>query len=231
MKLTDVIILAGGKGTRLKSVLENTPKCLAPINGHPFLFYILNYLNKNGIKNFIFSLGYMSQDVINYLKKSHSDLNYSTVVESEPLLTGGAVKYALNLCSSDDVLIINADTFFEIDIQSLYTSHILNKSDCTIALKAMKNFERYGAVDLNSDNRILSFQEKKYYQYGLINGGIYILNILNFKKHWFDQSFSFEKAYLEMYIKKDKIYGFVFDQYFIDIGVPEDYTKAQIDIK
>jgi D-glycero-alpha-D-manno-heptose 1-phosphate guanylyltransferase len=230
MNLNEVIILAGGKGTRIQAVLNDLPKCLAPINGHPFLFYLINYLNNNGIKKYIFSLGYNSKKIIDYVENFHCELDYEFVIESFPLFTGGAIREAIDSCVSENILIINADTLFEIDIQLLFKYHIKNRSDCTIALKMMTNFERYGVVNISDKNRILSFKEKKYYEQGLINGGIYILNITNFKKHIFDESFSFEKEYLEKYVNTDQFYGFVYDHYFIDIGVPEDYYKAQLEI-
>ncbi len=226
MELKEVIVLAGGLGTRLRSEINDLPKCLAPINGEPFLHYLLEFLVINGLSKFIFSLGYRSQDVIDYLNQNYSNLDCTFAVENHPLLTGGAIKFASQFCSDDNVLIVNADTFFDIDLGLFIKNHFSKKSDCSLALKKLSNFDRYGVVNL-SQNRIISFEEKKYFESGLINGGIYILNMKSFNSLIFNQSFSFEKDFLEKYVSDLQIFGFEFDDYFIDIGVPDDYKIAQ----
>jgi D-glycero-alpha-D-manno-heptose 1-phosphate guanylyltransferase len=226
MKLREVIVLAGGLGTRLKSEINDLPKCLAPVKGWPMLFYIINYLKSQGLNKFIFSLGYKSELVIDYVNNNHSDLNSIFAVETEPLFTGGAINFASKYCLEDDVLIVNADTFFDIDLELFYSCHLESHSNCSVALKKMNDFDRYGVINLIG-NKVVSFEEKRHFENGLINGGIYILNLLNFKKHSFFISFSFEKEYLEKYTSIDQINGFEFDNFFIDIGVPGDYKFAQ----
>ncbi len=114
--------------------------------------------------------------------------------------------------------------------------HAEKKSACTLALKPMKDFDRYGVVELNEDSSVRSFKEKQFYQSGLINGGVYALNVASFLKEDLPEKFSFEKDYLEKNVNsfnqaQPKLYGSVQDEYFIDIGIPEDYERAQTELK
>ena len=230
------IILAGGLGTRLRSVISAIPKCMAPVAGKPFLFYVIEYLKKQGIDKFIFSLGYKSEIIIDYINDQYprpnvssgrAMLNIQFSVEEEPLGTGGAIKLACGMATEKNILILNGDTLFKADVKKLFAAHHKNEADCTLALKPMHNFDRYGLVEINEDNFIASFKEKQQYESGFINGGIYILNTTKFLQEELPAKFSFEKDYLEQYVDKRKMYGLVQDEYFIDIGIPEDYERAQ----
>lgn len=225
--IREAIILAGGLGTRLRSVVADIPKCMAPVAGRPFLHYVITYLEKQGVDKFIFSVGYKSEMIIDYVKSQHAILNSHFSIEEEPLGTGGAVKLACRLVSDKDVLVLNGDTIFNIDTKRLAAFHKTCKADCTLSLKLMQNFDRYGVVELNSDQAITGFKEKKPYKTGFINGGVYALNRNKFMQEELPQKFSFEKDYLETYFSKRKMFGLVQDEYFIDIGIPEDYERAQ----
>lgn len=233
--IKEAIILAGGLGTRLQSVVSDVPKCMAPIAGKPFLHYVTGFLQKNGIEHFIFSVGYKHKMIEEYLYKNYPQLNYTISLENDPLGTGGAIKLASNKCLEKNVLICNGDTLYKIDISSLSKLHMEANAACTLNLKPMKYFDRYGVVELNEDHSIKSFKEKQFYKSGLINGGIYALNIAEFLKENLPEKFSFEKDYLEKNVnksikKKSKLYGIIQDSYFIDIGIPEDYERAQIEL-
>ena len=178
--IKEAIILAGGLGTRLRSVVADLPKCMAPVNGIPFLHFVIEYLQKQGIEGFIFSLGYKSESIIEYLDEQYPTLNKQYAIEAEPLGTGGAIKLACKLATGDNVFILNGDTMFRIDAEWVSAFHHSNGADCTLSLKPMENFDRYGVVDLNEDSSIASFNEKKYYDRGLINGGVYALNVTRF---------------------------------------------------
>ncbi|HET7118567.1 MAG TPA: nucleotidyltransferase family protein [Hanamia sp.] len=228
--INEAIILAGGLGTRLRSVISDKPKCMAPVAGKPFLHYLITYLQKNGIENFIFSVGYMHNVIEKYLKNNSTGFNYKITLEEEPLGTGGATKLSCGKVSGKNVLVCNGDTLFKINCNSLSKFHLEKKAACTLNLKPMKNFDRYGVVELNKDHSIKSFKEKQFYQSGLINGGVYALNIEEFLKENLPKKFSFEKDYLEKKVqmdKKPKLFGMIQDEYFIDIGIPEDYERAQ----
>jgi D-glycero-alpha-D-manno-heptose 1-phosphate guanylyltransferase len=226
MQQFSVIILAGGLGTRLRSVVSDLPKCMAPVNGKPFLSYVIDYFQQQGIANFIFSVGYKHEAIEEYLKKQSSIINYQLSIEEEPLGTGGAIKKACALAKDENIFITNGDTLFKANTASLQSFHQQKNADCALALKPMKNFNRYGVIELNEDDSIKSFNEKRYYEQGLINGGLYLLNVQKFLSESFPEKFSFETAYLEKYYNQHKMYGLIQDEYFIDIGIPEDYERA-----
>src|SRR6187399_2616877 len=230
-KIKEAIILAGGFGTRLRDAIPDLPKCMAPVNGRAFLFYVINYLRSQGIEKFIFSLGYKHEVVEAYLQAEFPTLDFQCLVEKEPLGTGGAILASCYKTSQQTVLVINGDTIFKVDLEKGFTDHVKYDSDCTLLLKPMENFDRYGVVDLNEDDSIKSFEEKKFYKNGLINGGVYILNTEQFLAEELPGKFSFEKDYLEKYFETRKMYGSVQDEYFIDIGVPEDYFRVQQELK
>ena len=225
--IKQAIILAGGLGTRLRSVVSEQPKCMASVAGKPFLHYVINYLQGQGIEQFIFALGYKHEMIKAYVDKEYSSLAVDYVVEEEPLGTGGAIKLACSKAKETDILILNGDTIFSVDIQSLSALHEEKKSSCTLSLKPMQDFDRYGVVTIDDEQRINSFQEKKIYKSGLINGGVYALDVEGFLAKSFPEKFSFEKDYLEMYYQHEPMFGLIQDKYFIDIGIPEDYARAQ----
>jgi D-glycero-alpha-D-manno-heptose 1-phosphate guanylyltransferase len=225
--ISTAIILAGGLGTRLRSEVPDLPKCMAPVNGQPFLAFVIGYLQKEGIKHFVFSLGYKSDVVIEYINHNYPQLHKTFVVEDEPLGTGGALQLAVSGLQDKHVVIVNGDTLFNVDLKYLCEKHLDLKADCTIALKHLKEFSRYGTVELNEDSTIRAFKEKKYCTEGFINGGVYVLNIHQFLLKAIKPSFSFEKEFLEKYTGILKFYGIKNDHFFIDIGVPEDYKLFQ----
>jgi D-glycero-alpha-D-manno-heptose 1-phosphate guanylyltransferase len=129
------------------------------------------------------------------------------------------------MAKDDSVLILNGDTFFGIGLQELSTFHDSKDADCSICLKPMTNFDRFGVVDLGEDQHVRQFREKQHYAAGLINGGVYALNRPGFLRENLPEKFSFEKDYLEK--GNQKLFGLVQDTFFIDIGIPEDYQRVQ----
>ncbi|MES1217520.1 MAG: HAD-IIIA family hydrolase [Bacteroidota bacterium] len=225
------IVLAGGLGTRLRDTIPDLPKCMAPVAGQPFLAHVIRYLLSQGIERFVFSLGYKHEVIEKYLADQFPTLNFQLSIEEEPLGTGGAIRLACTKATEKSVLVVNGDTLFKIKMDELEKFHQLKNADCTLALKPLHNFDRYGVVELNEDNSIKSFEEKKYYERGYINGGVYILNAEQFLKEELPAKFSFEKDYLETFHTKRKIFGLIQNEYFIDIGIPEDYNRAQQELK
>jgi D-glycero-alpha-D-manno-heptose 1-phosphate guanylyltransferase len=231
MVISEAIILAGGLGTRLRSAVPDLPKCMAPVNGQPFLKYVIDHLSRQGITHFIFALGYKSEAIVEYIEKEHPSLMFKVSQEDEPLGTGGAIYQACSLAKERSVLIANGDTLFKIDVNVLAGFHALSGANCTLSLKPMKNFDRYGVVCTDEDNTITSFQEKQAYEQGCINGGMYALHRNKFLDEDLPTKFSFEKDYLEALYSKRRMFGLVQDEYFIDIGIPEDYERAQAELK
>lgn len=221
------IILAGGLGTRLRSVVADLPKCMAPVAGKPFLHYVIQHLLNQGINKFIFSLGYMSESIEQFLKENYPSLNYQIVIEAAPLGTGGAIQLAAKKASEKNVLVLNGDTLFSIDISEIYKKHTDTNSACTLCLKPMKNFDRYGVVELGNHGIVNSFKEKQFYSEGLINGGVYLIDVNYLLQQNLPEKFSFEKDFLEKKVDEHKFYAIVQDKYFIDIGIPEDFERAQ----
>ena len=228
--IKEAIILAGGLGTRLKDAVPDLPKCMAPVVGRPFLFYVINYLRSQGVEKFIFSLGYKHEIIQQYLNDQFSTLQFQSVIEQEPLGTGGAIQLACTQATEALVVVVNGDTLFKADLHEAFRFHDHNLAECTLLLKPMKNFDRYGVVSTGKDHLVSSFQEKQHYESGNINAGMYVLQVSKFLDEEFPQKFSFEKDYLEKYFNQRRIYGLIQDKYFIDIGIPEDYYKAQIEL-
>ena len=224
----EVIILAGGLGTRLRSMISNIPKCMAPVAGQPFISYLFSYLKKQqGITRVVLSVGYLHEAIIswnNSQKNLPFDVEFS--IEEEPLGTGGAIKEALKKTNGSDIFILNGDTFFDVPLFDFLKSHKESSAVLSIALKPMKQFERYGNVIMNDNSIIADFQEKQYCEKGLINGGIYLLRKNCELMDGLPEKFSFETDVLQKKVTNKIIHGFVYDQYFIDIGIPDDYQKA-----
>lgn len=228
--MKEAIVLAGGLGTRLRSAVPDLPKCMAPVAGHPFLKYLIDYYLQKGINRFIFSLGYMHEVIEKYLNEYYPSLNYTSVIESEPLGTGGGIKLACRKAISEQVLILNGDTFFGVDLTEIYQFHAISNADCTLALKPMLNFDRYGVVEMNQAGRIGLFHEKKQTAAGNINGGVYLLKKSALLESDLPDKFSFEKDFMETHLNSLRIYGIIQEGYFIDIGIPVDYERSQTEL-
>lgn len=230
----EVIILAGGLGTRLRSEVRDVPKCMAPIAGVPFLWYLLKYLSQfNAVTKVILSVGYLRDVIFEWIPtvKDNFDFEIEYAIEEEPLGTGGGIKLAMEHIKEDYAVILNGDTYFDVNLNKLISYH-LSKTDAklTIALKQMWNFDRYGAVVTNSEGKIIQFKEKEPCKDGYINGGVYILSKDNLIWKGQPRKFSFETSIMQTQSGLNGcVYGIPQDGYFIDIGIPEDYRKANVE--
>ena len=222
--MNEAIILAGGLGTRLRETLPDLPKCMATVAGRPFLFWVINHFRNQGISRFIFSLGYKHEVILQWLQESFDTLNFDVVVETSPLGTGGAIRLALQKTKSDRVLVLNGDSLFRVRLAPMLEMHTSNRADCTLGLKPMQDFERYGVVVTDETGKVMEFREKQFQAEGLINAGVYLLEKQSFLAHVYPEVFSFEKEFLEPL--RANIYGHAEDAYFIDIGIPDDYRRA-----
>lgn len=230
--LNTAIILAGGFGTRLKSLVSNIPKPMAMVNNQPFLNYLINYLKHYQIKNIVFSTGYLSDVIELHYKTSFENLNINYSIENEPLGTGGGIRKALELINEQHVLVLNGDSFFDVNLIDLYNQYNTNQYNAIIATRKVDNADRYGTIE-TKNQIITNFIEKTgIAKPGIINGGVYILN----KNHFINNSanninFSIEKNYFEKYFKSSIFGAHTCDGYFIDIGIPTDFLKAQNEFK
>jgi D-glycero-alpha-D-manno-heptose 1-phosphate guanylyltransferase len=231
--IKEAIILAGGFGTRLQEVIKDVPKPMAPINNIPFLDYLLKYLAHYGIKRVVLSVGYLSDKVIMHYGNKFEGMEIVYSVEEEPLGTGGGIRLAMQQCQSYDVLVMNGDSFFKIDLISFASKHSDYIADASLALRKVDDASRYGTITLGEFDKISAFKEKSSQpKPGTINAGIYILGKGNFTEETpANKSFSIEKDFFEKKLNNLNIYGFTYSGYFIDIGIPEDYKQAQHDFK
>jgi len=228
----DAVVLVGGLGTRLRSLISEVPKPMAPIGERPFLDILLaDLLRSPIITRVVLAVGYKYEIVQAYFGDRIHNRDVIYAIEPKPLGTGGAIRNALSHTLSDEVLILNGDTLFQIDIAAVLTTHRQQQADLTMALKPMQNFERYGAVK-TTESRITGFEEKRPRKAGLINGGIYLVNKNIFThpclNNWSRPTqFSFETDFLQPYVEHIQVHGFISEGYFIDIGIPADYQRAQ----
>lgn len=225
----DVVILAGGLGTRLRSVVSDVPKCMAPVDGRPFLKWMLAWIEPFKPNKIILSLGYLSEVVTDWINSTMKDypIPIDWVIEETPLGTGGGIRLALSKASSEQCVILNGDTFFDVDLNALCSFRGQSGSPLAVAIKPMERFDRYGSVTLDDRSHIISFNEKRYCEKGLINGGVYCIDCTAGLLDDKPEKFSFEKDILEPLSGKGVIAGFVSKGSFIDIGIPQDYQLAQ----
>ena len=219
--------MAGGAGTRLRSLVKDVPKPMADINGKPFICYLLDYLAAYDVKKILLSVGYKYEAIKDYFGVQYKNMNIKYVIEDKPLGTGGALKKALMAAEGEEFMVLNGDTFFNIDLRKMIDFHHAEDSILTIAVKPMHDFDRYGAVNIK-DSRVVGFEEKTFKRCGYINGGVYAMK--KTISGFFDpdkDAFSFEVDFLHKKINNIRPFAFISDDYFIDIGMPDDYKKAQ----
>ena len=221
------VILCGGLGTRLKSVVTDIPKPMAPVRNFPFLHYIVEHLKVYGFDKFLFLTGYKSKIIEEYFSE------YDFSIENEPLGTGGALFNAFEKLQ-DEFFLINGDTFFDIDFE-IFNDYIkINSVNSAIALFPTKNIERYGLVEIEDDFCIKNFIEKSNLDNnladGFINSGIYYFKKSVLEKYysgWDNNFVSIEKEIFPKLVEIKELKGLPMGGLFIDIGIPEDYEKAQ----
>jgi D-glycero-alpha-D-manno-heptose 1-phosphate guanylyltransferase len=226
----EAFVLAGGYGRRLASVVSDVPKPMAPVHGKPLLHYLVQYLAYNAVSRIVFCCGYLHEAIERYFGAEFHGITIDYSVEREPLGTGGALVNALHLMREEVCLVLNGDSFFKAALGKLLAAHKDNNSDVTIALKEQSRLDRYGAVRLQG-NRIIAFSEKQSDARGLANGGVYVVRKSAFQSLVLPKSFSLEKDFLERYCGQLTFTGVIDKGYFIDIGTPEDYQRAQVEFR
>jgi D-glycero-alpha-D-manno-heptose 1-phosphate guanylyltransferase len=227
------IILAGGAGSRLSSVLKNVPKSMAPVGGRPFLEWLLLDLASQGFKKLILSVGVFHEQIIEHFQAEFAGMDLYYAIEDQPLGTGGAIRRSQALTSEERFFVINGDTLVRLDYREMVRQHELNTRACggrsvTLALVHQPEIGRYGRV-LLEENEIVSFQEKKQTGPGWINAGVYLLEQCFPWPLDVGPSFSFEREVLGPHARALRPGIFRSSDYFLDIGVPEDLKRAQIE--
>jgi D-glycero-alpha-D-manno-heptose 1-phosphate guanylyltransferase len=224
----EAIVLAGGFGTRLQKVVSNVPKSMAHINNRPFLEYLFDYLMFQGVSKVVISVGYKNEIISNHFKDHYKSLEVVYAVENEPLGTGGGIRLAFWKIEGPRALVMNGDSLFRADYRALLEFHLKKKADATLALRKLSDTGRYGRVTMNRTRRITGFEEKGLSAGpGYINGGVYIIEKLFLMEPEFRGRFSIEKDCFEPKTSYSRLFGFPSDDYFLDIGIPEDYARAQ----
>lgn len=222
----EAVILAGGTGTRLRSVISEVPKPLAPVRGEPFLSWQLRELEKQGVRRVVLSIGYMAEKIREAIGDRHGGIDIRYVREEEPLGTGGATRLALRKIESPLCFILNGDSFFDVDLAAMEREHLHSGADFTLALKPMDHCGRYGTVKVE-EGRVVAFAEKLREGAGLINGGVYLTPSGLLEQREFPARFSLESDFLTPLCENLHFHGHICGGFFIDIGVPEDYLRAQ----
>lgn len=228
IKLIEAIVIAGGFGTRLRQVVPDLPKPMAPIAGRPFLEILLSTLAKKGFTRVVLSLGFMAEKIIAHFGDRYAGMELVYEVEQQPLGTGGAIRAALVRCESDHVFVFNGDTFLDLEVDELENLWQA-RHHSVIVVREVPDTARFGRVEMLG-GRVSAFREKGVFGKGLINAGCYVLPQGALDAFPRGQKFSLETEYLAKELNHIHFDGFVTSGRFIDIGVPEDYARAQIEL-
>ena len=221
----EAIVLAGGLGTRLREVVPDLPKPMAPIAGRPFLEILLASLSRKGFIRVVLSVGFMAEKISGYFGDRFGNLELAYAVEREPLGTGGAVRLAMQVCATDHVFILNGDTFLDLEMDQV-ERHWQVHCRPIIVGREQSDTARYGRL-LTADGAVIGIVEKGVSGPGLINAGCYILNRGQLDGHPVGSAFSLETDYLPVAVTRTRFDLYVTTGKFIDIGIPEDYERAQ----
>lgn len=220
------IVLAGGLGTRLKERVADLPKPMATVAGRPFLEYVLDRLVHGGITDIVLSVGYRADAITGHFGESYRGARLSYSIEKELLGTGGAILKATAARATEPHLILNGDTLLALDYAKFIDWYEAAPADMAMVLRAVPDVARYGAV-LVSGEKVTGFTEKGRHGPGLINAGVYIMRPQLFEAHGLSGKFSLEADLLMPFAGQIAPRAFVTDSYFIDIGIPEDFDRAQ----
>lgn len=224
----EAIILAGGLGTRLSETVPDLPKALAPVNGHPFLSYLLDYLDRWGFSKAVLSVGHRHDAIIQRFGTGYKSLTIEYCVEEKPLGTGGALLKALQHIDSYLAFVFNGDTYFDVNLQRLYDFRQIKEADLCMTVHFENDTRRYGSIEFDNNNRVIQYHEKgSGPEEGYINGGVYLLRkdyLLNFG---LPLKFSLERDFFQQYYTTEEFYAMRCFSFFRDIGTPADYQKAQ----
>jgi D-glycero-alpha-D-manno-heptose 1-phosphate guanylyltransferase len=221
----EAIVLAGGFGTRLRAIVPDLPKPMAPVAGRPFLEILLDALARKGFQRIILSLGFMAERISEHFGTEYAGMEIISVVESQPLGTGGGVRLAMEQMTDDHAYIFNGDTFLDLEVSAVEHLWLAGRRPIIVA-RSVPDTERYGRL-LVEDGRVAGFTEKGVAGPGLINAGCYVLPRAALDRFPLESPFSLEQDLLVPLAKSRAVEAFVTTGQFIDIGIPEDFHRAQ----
>jgi NDP-sugar pyrophosphorylase family protein len=219
-------VLAGGLGTRLRSVVSDRPKVLADVGGRPFLAYLLDHLASQGIRRVVLCTGYLGEQVEAAFGPTYGELSLVYSREREPLGTGGALRLALPHFTTDDLLVLNGDSLVASPIVEMLTAHRRRGATATLLLSRVDDAERYGTVALDQAGRVVRFAEKGAAGPGLVSAGVYVLRRELLAVVPADRAVSIERDLFPTWIGP-AMHGYVSDQAFLDIGLPDTLAEAR----
>jgi len=224
----EAIVLAGGLGTRLRSTVPDLPKAMAPVCGRPFLEILLSALSAKGCRRVVLSLGHLADSVQDHFGLSFAGMEIAYEVEPRPLGTGGALRNSLRRCEADHVLVVNGDTYLNLEVAQVEARWRQGKRPIIIA-REVEDTSRFGRL-ITENDRLIGFTAQGKYGKGLINAGHYLLprDIVRFFPA--AEVFSLENDFLVTATRTCPFEVFTSRGEFIDIGVPEDYFRAQTEL-
>jgi D-glycero-alpha-D-manno-heptose 1-phosphate guanylyltransferase len=226
--MREAIVLAGGFGTRLRQVVPDWPKPMAPVAGRPFLEIVLRSLAAKGFTRVVLSLGYMARKISGHFGTRFAGMDVAYVAEEQPLGTGGAVRLALTQCKQAPVFVLNGDTFLDLESEAIEELWLRHRRPIIVA-REVPNTARYGRL-LVQEGFVKGFTEKGIVGPGLINAGCYVFDRAQLDDYPLYQPFSLEADCLAKAVATMPVDVFVTQGQFIDIGVPEDYQRAQTEL-
>ncbi len=229
--MKDAVLLAGGMGTRLESVSGGKPKPMVEVAGRPFIEYVLDVVRGAGCLRVVMAVSHRWQVMREHFGDAYKGLELCWSVETNPLGTGGAARFAFNSFRLERAFVVNADTLFLVDLRALEHRHWEERAQVTIALKHLEDVSRFGSVELDNDDRVVAFREKGRHGPGLINGGIYVIERSVFDVRDFPLKFSIEYDLLQVETDRLRPIGMRSSGYFVDIGIPAELERAQRELK
>jgi D-glycero-alpha-D-manno-heptose 1-phosphate guanylyltransferase len=221
------IILAGGRGTRLRGVLGNCPKPLAPVCGRPFLAHLLEQLDREAVRSVVLAVGYHACAIKRAFGKRYGGVSIAYSDEAVPLGTGGAIRKALTVTQDFPCFVVNGDTWPDLDYAAMFNHFRATGADISMSVKRVGDVGRYGSIVIR-DGRIVGFQEKSRAGAGYINSGIYLLRHGLLDSYDVNMPFSFEQDFIQLHLRRLTMVPFKVEGRFIDIGVPQDYRKVEL---
>ena len=222
------IVLAGGFGTRLRDVVPDLPKPMAPVAGRPFLEIVLTWMSRKGFTRVVLSLGYKAGKIVDHFGSNFAGMELVYEIETTPLGTGGAIRQASRHCTGSHYFVFNGDSYLDVDVPLVETWWQQHRAPIIVA-RAVPDTARYGRLEVKGD-QVTAFAGQGSTGSGLINGGCYVFNADQLSDRKLGQAFSIEADYFAKEVNNRRFDVFVTQGQFIDIGVPEDYARAQTEL-